>query len=177
LIANSDDHPNNAEDGDHRLDGEHGNYTIEAKICPYVGYTRTKGFDTRQRLRRHFQQCTFYTFLLSHYKLLIIYEIDVVCEEVCVFCFKVYRTASEFIRHVKDAHEEMTGMKADYMRNRYKEVDCRVVSELAEKIKAAAAAVKRRWEDIADGEHKFRRVKRVAQSAEGIYLLNILWLY
>jgi hypothetical protein len=61
------------------------------------------------------------------------------------------------------------------MRKRCEELDCHVVSELEGKIKAAAAArVKRKWDEVADGggdsTHEFDRVKKVTQQSEGIPL-------
>jgi hypothetical protein len=62
------------------------------------------------------------------------------------------------------------------MRKRCEELDCHVASELGGKIKAAVAAataaaaatVKRKWDEVADGAHEFDRAKRAAQPAEGI---------
>lgn len=42
---------------------------------------------------------------------------DVQCEEVCVFCFKVFRIASEYIRHTRD-HSDAIEEKVAYTKRR-----------------------------------------------------------
>ena len=61
------------------------------------------------------------------------------------------------------------------MRKKCEELDRHAVSELESKIKAAAAArVKRKWDEVADevadSTHEFDRVKKVTQQSEGIPL-------
>merc|ERR1712000_527305 len=55
--------------------------------CPYSGCDRTVPFQKGQQLRVHFRR-------------------HVACEEVCVCCFKVFRRASEFIRHMRELNHE-----------------------------------------------------------------------
>jgi len=57
-----------------------------------------------------FNNVSFYLFLI-HALLINILRIDVTCEEVCVFCFKVFRVASEFMRHAEENHRHETGRK------------------------------------------------------------------
>jgi hypothetical protein len=90
-----------------------------------------------------------------------------------VFCFKVYRTASEFMRHAESNHKDRTGRRADYIRMTYDELGCRVSSELARS--ARLIGVKRTWE-AAGGALGAQRIKRVAQQDDGIDLLQVLWL-
>ena len=54
---------------------------------------------------------------------------DVSCEEVCVCCFKVFRLASEYVRH-SDSHKDAGETKMTYMRKMCDELKERVAREL-----------------------------------------------
>jgi hypothetical protein len=82
-----------------------------------------------------------------------------------VFCFKVFRFASEFLRHHEGNHknEDPTGTKAVYMRNIFEELTSRASSELAKS--ATKANHKRTWEE-AGGVTEAQLPKRVVQQTD-----------
>lgn len=57
-------------------------------------------------------------------------NIDVRIEEVCVFCFKLFEFASEFIRHSEENHRAKSGRKAAYMKETLNDVSRHVTTQL-----------------------------------------------
>lgn len=111
---------------------------------------------------------------------------DVTCEEVCVFCFKMFRLASEFMRHAEGNHRDATGRKATYMRTTCDELGRRVDSELAKSAYLSAGvdsrSKKRGWEaaGMDPGMSGTQRNGIVASGnphINGIDLFQVLWLY
>ncbi|CAI6079413.1 unnamed protein product, partial [Clonostachys chloroleuca] len=81
------------------------------RICPFPGCKRTEPFSTNYKLWRHYAQ---------HVRI----------EEVCVFCFKSFEFASEFIRHSEENHRAKSGRKAAYMKETFNDVSRHVTTQL-----------------------------------------------
>jgi hypothetical protein len=114
------------------------------KYCPHQSCSPSKRFKKGQGLRRHFATRIYPAFLLFHGPLYNNLIADVECNEVCVFCHKQHRIASEFLRHVKYYHLDKHGIKAEYMRKMAEELNEEVVRQL---YRAKRACMKRGLEE------------------------------
>jgi hypothetical protein len=109
-----------------------------SRICPLDDCTRVEPFSTKYKLWRHYAQ---------HIRI----------EEVCVFCFKIFRLASEFIRHTEDNHKEETGRRATFMQATLEELRGRINDELnaaktvRQPFKTSESSRKRNWDATITG--------------------------
>lgn len=71
-------------------------------------------------------------------------NVDVQCQEVCVYCFKRFRLASEFIRHAPQHHDDGS-VKSIFMRDMSQILRNRVATEL----EATQKSNKRAWKEAA----------------------------
>jgi hypothetical protein len=104
-----------------------------------------------------------------------------------VFCFKLFRLASEFIRHAEENHKHKNGSKASYMGMTSNELRGRVDNELA---KSANLFVEGRSTkrargatgmDLETSDTETQGIKRImtmdnSQQINGIDLLQVPWL-
>ncbi|KAK3687209.1 hypothetical protein B0T22DRAFT_122182 [Podospora appendiculata] len=109
------------------------------KYCPHPSCSPSKIFQKGQGLRRHFA---------TH----------VECNEICVFCHKVHKIASEFIRHVKYYHLDEHGTKATYMRTMSQELNNEVVRQL---YRSKRACMKKRRLEGGDAGPETPQARRV----------------
>ncbi|KAK1976173.1 hypothetical protein LZ30DRAFT_320847 [Colletotrichum cereale] len=87
------------ESSEDRLDENEELETIKKNSkCPFNGCDRNDPFQKGQQLRVHYGR-------------------HVACEEVCVYCYKVFRVASEYIRHTRE-HGDVIEEKAAYTKRR-----------------------------------------------------------
>lgn len=85
--------------------------------------------------------------------------VDVTCQEICVFCFKRFYLASEFIRHTPK-HPDDESVKSIFMRDTSQMLRDRVAGELEAKQKSS----KRAWRD-ATLDQNMARAKKARQNA------------
>ncbi|KAI1496547.1 hypothetical protein F5X99DRAFT_422023 [Biscogniauxia marginata] len=109
---------NAGEDFEHCSENEYETPKIRKDTCcPYTKCNRLDPFTKGQRLRVHFRQ-------------------HVECEEVCVFCFKVFRVASEYIRHAR-GHSDAIEEKTTYTNKRCQKLVIRADQELMARLREA----------------------------------------
>ncbi|KAK0367753.1 hypothetical protein CLIM01_14892 [Colletotrichum limetticola] len=99
--------------------------------CPYKGCNRNDPFQKGQQLRVHYRR-------------------HVACEEVCVYCYKVFRAASEYIRHTRD-HNDAVAEKEAYTSRRCTRLLEQTNRELMEQLRTGdhSRIKKRKWTEAA----------------------------
>ncbi|KAK1973280.1 hypothetical protein LZ30DRAFT_744037 [Colletotrichum cereale] len=120
---------NSSED---RLDDNEELETIKKNSkCPFNGCDRSDPFQKGQQLRVHYGR-------------------HVACEEVCVYCYKVFRVASEYIRHTRE-HGDVIEEKAAYTKRRCARLIKQINRELMAHLRGDdhGKAKKRTWTEAA----------------------------
>lgn len=117
----------------------------EGFLCPFEGCSRTDTFQTRQRLRRHFQQRKSYALRTELSNLLT----DVKCDEICVCCRQVFKRVRDFVRDA-DRHKDTSETKRVYMNKMCNELCDRADEELAAlESSPSSSGIKKRTFDMA----------------------------
>lgn len=128
--------------------------------CPSKDCRRQKPFDKKKKLRRHFAIRTQICIVAWVAKVANNYRADVSCEEVCVFCFRVFRLASQYIAHA-EGHRIANQTKNSYTSQICDALRKRVDDELC--LLNRRNGNKKRLSDVADDmaptpvAHKSRR--------------------
>jgi hypothetical protein len=141
----------------------------KSKLCPHKDCERIKPFTSRQRLQRHFQTRQFLLLFLN--VTYCNFVADVLCYEVCVFCFKMPSSASEFLRHFENNHKtEAAGIKLTYMEAMVEEIKERVDEKLilAENSKQLAGEGWSRKRELQELDRN-----NVYDQTNGIYILLV----
>ncbi|KAK2005332.1 hypothetical protein LZ32DRAFT_200012 [Colletotrichum eremochloae] len=110
--------------------------------CPFNGCDRSDPFQKGQQLRVHYGR-------------------HVACEEVCVYCYKVFRVASEYIRHTRE-HGGVVEEKTVYTKRRCDRLIKQINQELMAHLRGDdyGKAKKRTWTEAALYSDASREPKR-----------------